>query len=70
MDFEKSGIVVIAILSLFAFFIAGTSEVTGNITNDVGMLTNPLTGLIFLVVFVVSMVLVMKGFVPHGRFEK
>ncbi|MCK5016865.1 MAG: hypothetical protein KAS32_07310 [Candidatus Peribacteraceae bacterium] len=69
MEFEKSGFIVIAILALFAFFIAGTTEVTGNITNDVGMLTNPLTGIIFLVVFVVSMVLVMKGFIPGNKFQ-
>ena len=69
MEFEKSSFIVIAILALFAFFIAGTTEITGNITNDVGMLTNPLTGLIFLVVFVVSMVLVLKGFVPGSKFQ-
>ncbi|MEE9323245.1 MAG: hypothetical protein V3U72_01745 [Candidatus Aenigmarchaeota archaeon] len=64
MELEKLGLVVIIILSGFALFIAGTSGLAGNITNDIGFYTNPVAGLVFLAVFVIAIFLVLRDLTP------
>lgn len=66
MEIEKFGLVVVIILAGFALFIAGTSGLAGNITNDVGFYTNPIAGLAFLVIFVIAVFLVMRGLTPEA----
>lgn len=69
MELGKSALVVVSVLAVFALVVAGTSNLTGNIANDVGMTTNPVMGLVSLVVFVVAVFLVLKVFVPENRFQ-
>ena len=69
MKIKKSEMLVIVLLVIFALLVAGTSELTGNISNDIGNYTNPLTGLLFLVVFLVSVFLVMRDIIPGSTFR-
>lgn len=69
MKIKKSGMLVIALLVVFALLVAGTAEFTGNLSNDIGNYTNPLTGLLFLVVFVVSVFLVMRDIIPGSSLR-
>ena len=66
MELERSAIAVIAVLAAFAFFIAGTADLTGNFAGDVGAAANPVLGLAALMVFVIAIVLVLRVFVPEG----
>lgn len=66
MNFERLGLAVIILLAGFALFVAGTSGLAGNITTDFGFYTTPVTGLVFLVVFVIAVFLVLRGLVPES----
>ena len=65
MDFQRLGLVVIILLAGFALFVAGTSGLAGNLTTDVGFYTTPVTGLIFLAVFIIAVFLVVRGLAPE-----
>ena len=65
MEVGKSAFVVLCILAVFALFVAGTADVTGNIVNDLGAYTNPAAGLTFLVVFVIAVLLVLRTLEPE-----
>jgi hypothetical protein len=66
MELEKLGLVVIIILAGFALFISGTSGLAGNIANDIGFYTNPVAGLVFLMIFVIAVFLVLRDLTPRA----
>ena len=67
MEIENAWIVTILVLAFFIIVVAGTANFTGNVMSDVGDVTNPVSGLIILIVFVIGALLVFRVFVPGSR---
>jgi hypothetical protein len=65
MDFEKLGLFVIIVLACLALFVAGTSGLAGNLTNDLAFYTSPFAGIAFLVIFVMAVLLVLRSLTPE-----
>ena len=67
MEIEKLGVVTLGLLILSVTVVAGTTNFTGNAIRDFGNSTDPVSGMIILLVFVVAAVLVFRVFVPESR---
>ncbi len=67
MEIEKLGVITLALLVLLVTAVAGTTSFTGNAIHDFGNLTNPVSGMIILLVFIVGALLVLRVFVPESR---
>jgi len=67
MEIETLGISTTFVLALLVLIVAGTTGFTGNVIHDFGDVTNPLSGLIILVVFIIGAILVFRVFVPGSR---
>jgi uncharacterized integral membrane protein len=66
MEIENAGIITAFVLALLVLIVAGTTSFTGNVMKDLGGATNPLSGLIILVVFVIGALLILRAFVPES----
>ena len=67
MEIETAGILTVCVLALLILVVAGTTNFTGNVIQDFGSVTNPLSGLIILLLFVIGALLVFRAFVPESR---
>lgn len=69
MEIEKAWVLTILVLAFLILFVAGTENLTGNIISDFGSATNPTSGLIILILFIIGALLVFRVFVPESRSE-
>ncbi len=67
MDIEKSGVIILLVLALFVLIVAGTMGFTGSVVHDFGSTTNPISGLIIMIVFVIAVLIIFRTFVPESR---
>lgn len=67
MEIETAGILTVCVLALLILIVAGTTNFTGNVIQDFGDVTNPLSGLIILILFVIGALLVFRAFVPESK---
>jgi len=67
MDIEKPGVIILLVLAFFVLIVAGTMGFTGNVINDFGSTTNPVSGLIIMIVFVIAVLIIFRTFVPESR---
>ena len=61
MESERFGLLVTAVLAGLALFVAGTSDLAGNITRDAGSYSTPAAGFIFLLLFVAAVSLAIRN---------
>jgi len=67
MEIEQAGIITAFVLALLIIIVLGTTGLTGNVIHDFESATNPISGFIILVVFIIGALLVFRVFVPGSR---
>ncbi|NIO22577.1 MAG: hypothetical protein GTN38_00935, partial [Candidatus Aenigmarchaeota archaeon] len=67
MEIETAGIITAFVLALLIIIVVGTTGFTGNVITDFSEATNPLSGLIIMLVFIIGALLVFRVFVPGSR---
>ena len=66
MEIETAGVLTAFVLALLILIVAGTTSFTGNVITDFSEATNPLSGLIIMIVFVIGAILIFRAFVPES----
>jgi hypothetical protein len=64
MEISKTWALTIFVLVMLVLIVIGTTGFTGNVIQDFSGVTNPISGLIILVLFIIGALLVFRAFVP------